>query len=184
MSELELRPDCAKCAALCCVALAFDRSDAFGFDKRAGEPCRNLGAGGHCNIYGQRLEQGFRGCVGYDCLGAGHHVTQTLFAGRSWQDEPDLLVPMMRAFERARVLREHLLLVRQALAHELPPALSAIGQSLSDTLTSAILEHSQDDELLGDVTAFLSALRPFVARPDGRNLEERPGPRARLGSPI
>jgi hypothetical protein len=39
MDDALLRAECARCAALCCVTLAFDASDLFAFDKAAGEPC-------------------------------------------------------------------------------------------------------------------------------------------------
>ena len=39
---MELTADCSKCAALCCVAMAFDKGDMFGCDKVAGEVCKHL----------------------------------------------------------------------------------------------------------------------------------------------
>lgn len=162
MTHPDLKPDCVRCAALCCVALHFDRSDSFGFDKLAGEPCRNLMPGGHCRIYERRLSEGFRGCVGYDCLGAGQHVTQLLFGGRTWQKEPELLAPMMQAFATARALREHLVLVRQALRHRLPPSLAGRGEDLADALEVAVDGNAPAGRLLSDVAAFLRELRPVI----------------------
>jgi hypothetical protein len=94
--------DCARCVGLCCVALSFDRSALFGFDKPAGAPCPHLGPDHRCGIHGSLAQQGFSGCAGYDCAGAGPATTR-LFAGRSWQDHPALLTPMLETF---RVLRE------------------------------------------------------------------------------
>jgi hypothetical protein len=62
MTSTDLRADCARCAALCCLALAFDRSPLFAFDKAAGEPCANLGSRGRCLIYAERAAKGFAGC--------------------------------------------------------------------------------------------------------------------------
>ena len=67
---VDLQPDCARCAALCCVALAFDRSDRFAYDKPACEPCRNLGGDDRCRIYDRREREGFSGCIRFDCQGA------------------------------------------------------------------------------------------------------------------
>ena len=117
-----LRADCAQCAALCCVALAFDRSAHFAFDKKAGEPCPNLDANCRCGIHKSLLASGFRGCADYDCHGAGQYVTQRLFGGRSWRDEPRLLRPMMKAFAEIRAIHEMRLLVAAALKLALPRA--------------------------------------------------------------
>jgi hypothetical protein len=111
------RGDCSRCAALCCLSLAFDRGAEFAFDKRAGEPCPLLTASHTCSIHAQRGPRGFGGCIAYDCLGAGQRVTAELFGGRSWQAEPALSRPMLEAFWRMRQLHE--LLLGLALAQRL-----------------------------------------------------------------
>src|ERR1700760_3571540 len=98
MTDTTLRADCARCAALCCVAFAFERSEAFADDKAAAEPCVHLDTCGQCAIHARRAERGYGGCVGYDCHGAGQWVTQVLFAGRAWRDDLALLGPMSAAF--------------------------------------------------------------------------------------
>jgi hypothetical protein len=120
MTPSTLRGDCAQCAALCCVALAFDRSSQFAYDKLAGEPCANLSAKGRCAIHMERAAKGFAGCEAYDCLGAGQVVTQGLFGGANWRDDPSLLAPMMRAFSVLRPAHEALSLLRQARRMSLP----------------------------------------------------------------
>jgi hypothetical protein len=122
MTSPTLRGDCAQCAALCCVALAFDRSPLFAFDKPAGEPCANLGVEGRCAIHAERAAKGFAGCEAYDCLGAGQAVTQGLFGGADWRDDPALLGPMMRAFAVMRPAHEALGLLRLARGLALPEA--------------------------------------------------------------
>ena len=62
---------------LCCVLLPFARSADFAFDKPAGEPCRHLATDHRCRIHDRLVESGMRGCVAYDCFGAGQAVTQT-----------------------------------------------------------------------------------------------------------
>jgi hypothetical protein len=74
---VELTADCSRCVGLCCVVLRFARSADFAFDKPAGEPCRHLASDHRCRIHSRLAEAGMRGCVAYDCFGAGQAVTQT-----------------------------------------------------------------------------------------------------------
>ncbi|WP_136658870.1 hypothetical protein [Nitratireductor sp. XY-223] len=114
MDNALLRADCANCAALCCVALSFDKSGQFGFDKPAGTPCPHLDPDNRCAIHAQRRENGFAGCIDYDCFGAGQRVTQEVFAGRTIVDDPATLRSMMHAFRAMRQVHELLLLLRTA----------------------------------------------------------------------
>ncbi|GGB01667.1 hypothetical protein [Allosediminivita pacifica] len=108
-----LKTDCSKCAALCCIALAFDKGKDFAFDKNPGEPCPNL-SGHSCSIHDRLTEEGFPGCVAYDCLGAGNRVVQEVFGGRSWQSDPRLTRPMMEAFSGMREVHKRIDLLRAA----------------------------------------------------------------------
>ena len=82
-----LRADCARCQALCCVSLPFDRCEMFGFDKPANVSCPHLEPGFGCGIHGELNARGQAGCAGYDCYGAGQHITQELFVGVSWRNQ-------------------------------------------------------------------------------------------------
>ncbi|MGR3367772.1 MAG: hypothetical protein ACU0CC_23770 [Sagittula sp.] len=115
-----LKTDCSKCAALCCLALAFDKGKDFAFDKNPGEPCRNL-SGHSCSIHDRLTQEGFPGCVAYDCLGAGNRVVQEVFGGRSWQAEPRLTRPMMEAFAGMREVHKRIDLLRAAETLPLKP---------------------------------------------------------------
>ena len=115
-----LKTDCSKCAALCCLALAFDKGRDFAFDKNPGEPCRNL-SGHSCAIHDRLSEEGFPGCVAYDCLGAGNRVVQEVFGGQSWQTEPRLTRAMMEAFSAMREVHKRIDLLRAALSLSLEP---------------------------------------------------------------
>lgn len=106
MTDPARRADCSQCAALCCAAFPFENSEDFGVEKAAGEPCLHLRGGGQCGIHADKAERGFSGCVRYDCAGVGQLVTQSLFGGRTWQDEPDLLAPMLEAFLGMRLARD------------------------------------------------------------------------------
>lgn len=121
----ELQADCSRCAALCCVAFAAEESPNFSVTKDAGEPCPNLGTGGSCNIYADRVDMGFSGCLKFDCFGAGQRVMQDMFGGRSWQDEPELLQPMLKAFATSRKACELLYLVYYARKEAPAPTVSA-----------------------------------------------------------
>lgn len=165
MPSTDLRADCARCAALCCVALAFDRSALFASDKAAGEPCANLGAKGRCAIHAERAAKGFAGCEAYQCLGAGQAVTQGLFGGKSWQDDPALLGPMMRAFAVLRPAHETLDLLRRATRLSLPEdvlqRLAEIGQALDpeDGWTRDDVVNGRVQRATEAGRAFLKALR-------------------------
>ena len=78
MRRSDLVPDCASCAALCCVATSFDVSPAFSFDKAAGSRCRHLRNDDRCGIHDELEERGLTGCAAYDCYGAGQRATRLL----------------------------------------------------------------------------------------------------------
>jgi pentapeptide repeat protein len=74
---VELTADCSRCVGLCCTVLPFSRSADFAFDKPAGTRCRHLATDASCGIHERLRESGMRGCVAYDCFGAGQSVTET-----------------------------------------------------------------------------------------------------------
>lgn len=121
MSQTDLlKTDCSKCAALCCLVLAFDKGKDFAFDKNPCEPCRNL-SGHSCTIHDKLTQKGFPGCVAYDCLGAGNRVVQEVFAGQTWQKEPRLMRVMMEAFSDMREVHKRIDLLRAAETLSLEP---------------------------------------------------------------
>lgn len=75
MRRPDLVPDCGNCAALCCVATAFDASEDFAIDKPAGEACPHLGDDCRCTIHDELVARGFAGCAIYDCYGAGQRAS-------------------------------------------------------------------------------------------------------------
>lgn len=76
--------DCEKCCGLCCVALYFTKSDGFPEDKEAGTPCKYLRDDYNCKIYSKLSKQGMKGCMAYDCFGAGQFVTSHLNSLPDW----------------------------------------------------------------------------------------------------
>ena len=85
-----LKPDCSQCSGLCCTALFFSEMDGFPENKQAGKPCFNLHKNFRCKIHGELEKRKMKGCIGYDCFGAGQQVTQTIYSGQTWQNTPGL----------------------------------------------------------------------------------------------
>ncbi|MGW3498931.1 pentapeptide repeat-containing protein [Streptomyces sp. NPDC001020] len=81
----DLRADCSRCFALCCVALPFAASADFAIDKAAGTPCPNLRDDFRCGVHTELRPRGFSGCTVYDCFGAGQKVSQVTFGGQDWR---------------------------------------------------------------------------------------------------
>ncbi|SDY88570.1 Uncharacterized protein YjbI, contains pentapeptide repeats [Micromonospora pattaloongensis] len=122
----ELRPDCARCFGLCCVALPFAASADFAVDKPAGQPCGNLQSDFRCGIHAGLRERGFAGCTVFDCFGAGQKVSQVTFGGRDWRAAPETAGQMFAVFPVMRQLHELLRYVTEALA--LPAARPVHGE--------------------------------------------------------
>ena len=168
MLEIDMAADCSRCAALCCVLLPFDRSAAFGFTKAAGEACRNLSPESRCTIH-SRLANGFSGCVQFDCHGAGQRVTQQVFGGRSWRDDPALMGPMEQAFRAMRKLHEAVLLLTVAARLSLTDVQELARQGLLAALdpdrnrSATELAAFEASPVLKDVSDYLATLRD-VAR--------------------
>ena len=65
------RSDCARCRGLCCTELFFSKAEGFPQDKPAGVPCLHLGPDFRCRVHGDLAKLGLRGCMAYECFGAG-----------------------------------------------------------------------------------------------------------------
>ncbi len=148
----DLRADCTRCAALCCVVPAFTASADFAISKPAGQPCPNLTAGFRCSIHDRLRPAGFGGCAAFDCLGAGQAVVQGTFGGRDWRLEPGLAEPMFAVFPIMRQLHELLFYLNEALALDPPDPLPArLGQLLAST--ARLTGRGQDELLMLDLPA-------------------------------
>lgn len=173
-----LRADCARCAGLCCVVLAFDRSALFAEDKPAGTPCIHLGSDCRCRIHASRKQRGYAGCVSYDCLGAGQRATALLIGCAA------TAVEQFEVF--AAIHRQHELLTLLHAADALPLSLEhrvrreALLQQTeaADMLSAAGRRTFLAGPLPGEVRTFLSQLRSYV---DDRHRSDRlAGPRRQL----
>ncbi|MEP3427630.1 MAG: hypothetical protein ABJN98_03035 [Roseibium sp.] len=165
LQPIDLTPDCLNCAALCCVVFPFDKSESFGIDKAAGEICANLSDKCECRIFEDREQLGFRGCVAYNCYGAGQRVTQEIFSGRSWQDDAKLTHRMGDSLSVLRRIHEQLLLLNSAkkLALTEPERLrlEELQLQLSPTVdwTEASLADFAIDDVISNVGQFLQGLK-------------------------
>ncbi|MFG6115745.1 pentapeptide repeat-containing protein [Halobacillus sp. MO56] len=112
----ELKSNCMQCFGLCCVALPFAKSADFPFDKKGGEPCKNLCSNHLCSIHDQLKDSGFNGCITYECFGAGQHVSQVLYEGRSWRECGERAEEMFTVFPIVQQLHEMLWYLKQALS--------------------------------------------------------------------
>lgn len=164
----DLDADCGRCAALCCVAFAFDRSESFGHDKQADEVCRHLDGAFACTIHNRLAERGYGGCVRFDCYGAGQRLIQEVFGGTDWRSAPALMPEILSAFRTLRRVHELLKLLDAAKSLPLDAADAATRLHLIETLNPPA--GWTRDGLAGldvsgretEVHAFLKSLRPHV----------------------
>lgn len=160
---LGLHADCASCFGLCCVALPFSASADFAIDKDAGAPCPNLQSDFRCAIHQHLRQQGFPGCVAYDCFGAGQKVSQVTFGGHGWRQDPRTAQPMFAVFRIMRQLHELLWYLTEALS--LPPARSLHGElSLALKETENLTRSSTDSLLDLDVAAHRGQVNALLLR--------------------
>ena len=165
-APLEITGDCSQCAALCCLALAFDAGEDFAVDKAAGVPCPNL-SGHSCSVHQGLSDRGFGGCVRYSCHGAGQRVSRDLYGGRSWQDDPTLTTPMIEAFRCMRMVQDDLILLQAALALDLSDADRATCQQMIENLGPEAMDMDTtlaypEAPLRRDVAGFIATLKRYV----------------------
>lgn len=112
----KLRADCKNCFGLCCVALYFSTLDGFPEDKEAGQPCRNLQPDFRCCTHASLKKMGLKGCLAFDCFGAGPKVAQIVFGGRNWQTHKEIASQIFAVFLVMRQLHELLWYLTEALS--------------------------------------------------------------------
>nr|WP_237447771.1 pentapeptide repeat-containing protein [Nocardioides flavescens] len=128
--------------------MPFARSNDFAFDKAGGEPCRHL-AGSACSIHPRLMSAGMRGCVAYDCLGAGQQVVQVTYAGRDLSS--GLPAETREVFVKVSWLHEMQVLLREVRGSD---ALRREVRGLAD---------GSPEELVGlDVDAVAARVGPLL----------------------
>lgn len=163
-----LRSDCAKCAGLCCTALYFAKSEGFPKDKEAGLPCVNLAADNTCKVHDSLNKRGLRGCIAYECLGAGQR-TLALYGGQSWRVSPTVAAEQFAVFTRVCTMQQMLWYLIEAASYEPADAdaliaenLRATGESPAEVQAFALEEYR---------TRVNDVLRRVVARVCGKPAE-------------
>lgn len=105
---------CENCCGLCCAALCFAASDGFPADKPAGVSCRHLTGDFRCAIHSRLKSCGFKGCMAFDCMGAGQKLCQNQYAGRSWRESAAVAQEIYTAFYRLYTLHQMLWYLAEA----------------------------------------------------------------------
>jgi hypothetical protein len=130
-----LSADCAACSALCCTAMSLRKSADFAIDKPPDRPCPNLRADDfRCRIHDRLRDNGFPGCIAYDCFGAGQKVTQASFKGETWRSSPNVAGQMFEVFGVMQQLHSMLRYLTEAIALEPAGPLSAALQGRLDEI--------------------------------------------------
>ena len=146
MSSSNLRADCENCFGLCCVALYFSASEGFPNDKESGQPCLNLQQDFSCSIHQNLRELGLKGCVAFDCFGAGQKVAQVSFYGYDWKKVPESAKQMFDVFQIMRQLHELLWYLTEALTLQAARSIHSALSSMRDETER--LTHLSPDSLL------------------------------------
>lgn len=147
-----LRGDCENCFGLCCVALYFSASEDFPIDKDAGEPCLNLQPDYRCCVHESLLERGFKGCLAFDCFGAGQKVAKVSYSGHDWRRAPESSDQMFKVFLIMRQLHELLWYLTEALMLQPARPIHAELNSMFDQ-TECLTNLSPDYLMKLDVAA-------------------------------
>lgn len=151
--QKSLNIDCEKCCGLCCVALYCMKTDGFPENKAAGVPCRHLRSDFRCDIHDRLAEQKMKGCLGYDCFGAGQKVTQKMGENGNWKTNPQKAKEQFQVFTVVFQLHQMAWYLLEALA------LSS-DQKQQTEITALIVENEQltaeaEDAILNtDVAAY------------------------------
>lgn len=104
----EMSSDCENCSGLCCVALCYRKSDGFPGNKPVGRPCEYLTPDFKCRIHNKLSDMNMKGCLNYECLGAGQKVSNIIFNRQNWAGNPEISKVIFEVF--IKVLQLHQIL--------------------------------------------------------------------------
>lgn len=137
---LKLKIDCKNCSGLCCVSLYCTKTDGFPANKEAGIPCEYLDSDYGCNIHSKLSEKNYKGCIAYDCFGAGQRATQLCLTNGTWKTNP----------KQADIIFETFMIVFQL--HQMLWYLMEAFQLTSDNkLESTIDQLIQENEQIAEM---------------------------------
>jgi hypothetical protein len=110
----EFRIKCDECSGICCVALYYSKFDGFPADKVAGIPCHNLDDDFRCSIHKELHSKHLKGCMAYDCCGAGQIVT-SLYGEENWKSNPQTAEEVFDVFIKTFYLQQMLWYLSEVL---------------------------------------------------------------------
>lgn len=158
-----LRPDCANCFGLCCVAFHYLKSEDFPVNKPAGQPCVHLADSYACTIHSELRERGFKGCTVYDCLGAGQFVSQVTFDAQSWREGEVDGTRMFAVLPIVTQVHELLLYISEILSRDIPEGDARLLETLLEDLLT--FRELSPEQLTGTaLMAFRQRARPLFVR--------------------
>jgi uncharacterized protein YjbI with pentapeptide repeats len=164
----DLRADCERCFALCCVVPAFAASADFAFDKPAEQACRHLGTNFRCAVHSQLRQRGCAGCAVYDCFGAGQKVSQVTFGGSDWRTTSSR-DQMFAVFPIMRQLHELLWYLTDAIGLTDALGLAAARHVHADLIrawqeTECLTQGGPEALVTLDVAAYRALINPLLVR--------------------
>ncbi|WP_331271886.1 pentapeptide repeat-containing protein [Motilibacter aurantiacus] len=142
---------------------AFAASSDFAIDKPAGTPCPKLRADNRCGIHDGLRERGFPGCAVFDCFGAGQHLVQGTFGGRTWRDGPGTAREMFAALPAMRQLHESRWYLTEAL-ERLPAGPLRDEAAGADTAAAALADGTAEALADFDARAHRRAVGELLGR--------------------
>ncbi|MUK88919.1 pentapeptide repeat-containing protein [Ornithinibacillus sp. L9] len=158
-----LKSDCKNCFGLCCVALPYAKSADFPADKAGGEPCHNLCVDNRCSIHNNLREKGFRGCVSYECFGAGQHVSQFLYEGRDWRNNAEHSSEMFTVFPLIQQLHEMLWYLYQSMNLKETKSFQSSLQAIYDE-TIKLTKKTPDEIINMNITLHRSRVNDLLIK--------------------
>lgn len=176
--NLAFKSDCEQCFGLCCVALPYAISADFPINKDGGVPCRHLSTDHRCHIHHELKHKGFNGCVSYECFGAGQYVSQKMYDGQDWRNNPELSKEMFAVFPLTQQLHEMLWYLDQALCLKEVESLYSELQNMYDE-TVELTRKSPEEILQLDMQSHRSKVNRLLVeasqiyRKQGRKQEKK-----------
>jgi hypothetical protein len=129
-----LQIDCEKCSGLCCVTLYCMKTDGFPANKEAGKPCMHLMPDFRCAIHSNLASKNMKGCMAYDCFGAGQKTTQLYQDKGTWKANPKLANEIYEVFMIVFQLHQMLWYIVEAYS-------LTFDESLKSTIDALISEN-------------------------------------------
>ncbi len=160
--------NCKECSALCCVALYCNKIDGFPENKSAGIPCKYLETDFKCKIYTQLDSKHLKGCVAYDCFGAGQKATKLVKPLGNWKTNQNIKKDFFNVFEKLRLLNQMMWYLLEAYTYcddtDLNTVISLIHQNSKITQLDLVdLNTENIDEYRLLVNKFLKSITLIYA---------------------